>query len=591
MKSFMEQIQTTIYELGSQVSRLDQGIDTRFTSIHEHFAEAAYKLETEVHKKLSTFPGDPPYQGSYIPRAPAQGTPHSIWNGRNIHQSEPEEVTGIGLGDDQDFHNHFRRRDGQNPSVDESVRTYNFLSDRYKQEEDIFNTNAFVVSYSMDESKHSFPYAGRKSLASPSQILSALRNTLKITHVSLSNVSFAPWKKWIDSVLKAVYLSSLTMIPFHLAPTTAEEWKAIDFAPQTVGAFHYFVEKLTNSVVPECKRDDNIYTLTGAFLAVMKVFPELIGILQPMVLQSITGPLRFAISREEFTGTNLRLIYFEVVKRFKSSTDDAIARRLQKFLLLQYDPVIGPSAFVTKLKKAQYEINSLTTIPQVSESLLRTTFIKSIKSTTKMFNHLFDSLLLGQKRSLDEIVTILDAKFQDERLSSSLDKANLSTDTDFQPEHVEVFAAEEKSERELICYQWGDRGTCSYGEKCKYKSYHKEENKFARRGKANLAGDGLREQFHQLVEEAKAVKQAVRKLKSSNRKAKEKANILKRKFIKAKSMIPKSNVAHDALIGDVDIDEAADAGEASTKQLQKANNIDVSLSDVSSASDTLSDEQ
>ena len=83
----------------------------------------------------------------------------------------------------------------------------------------------------------------------------------------------------------------------------------------------------------------------------------------------------------------------------------------------------------------------------------------------------------------------------------------------------------------------------------------------------------------------------MRKLKSSNRKAKEKANILKRKFIKAKNMIPKSNVAHDALIGDVDIDEAADAGEASTKQLQKANNIDVSLSDVSSASDTLSDEQ
>ena len=198
---------------------------------------------------------------------------------------------------------------------------------------------------------------------------------------------------------------------------------------------------------------------------------------------------------------------------------------------------------------------------------------------------------MGQKRSLDEIVTILDAKFQDERLSGSMDKANLSTDTDFQPEHAEVFAAEEKSERELICYQWGDRGTCSYGEKCKYKSYHKEENKFARRGKANLAGDGLREQFHQLVEEAKAVKQAVRKLKSSNRKAKEKANILKRKFIKAKNMIPKSNIAHDALTGDVDIDEAADAGEASTKQLQKANNIDASLSDVSSASDILSDEQ
>ena len=356
------------------------------------------------------------------------------------------------------------------------------------------------------------------------------------------------------------------------------------------------MEKLRNNSVPECRRDDNIYVLTGAFLAVTKVFPELVGILQPMILQSITGPLKYSVSKEEFSQTNLRLIYFEIIKRFRSSTDDAISRRLQKFLTLQYNPVVGPSAFVTRLKKAQYDINSLTGTPQVSESLLRTTFIKSIKTTTKMFNHLFDSLLLGQKRPLDEIVNILDAKFQDERMSGSLEKGNFgaergnfSADLDFSLDHAEAFGAEGKSD--LICYQWGDHGTCSYGDKCKYKSYHKEENKCARRGKANMVGDGLREQFHELLEDAKVAKQVVQSLRSSNRKAKEKVNLLKKKFSKAKTLLPRSNIVSDASAGDVDIDEAGDAGEISARQVQKANKVDVSLSDVSSASDLSGDDQ
>ena len=43
MKSFMEQINNTIWNLGSKVSQLDEGINDSFSTIHAHFAETAYK--------------------------------------------------------------------------------------------------------------------------------------------------------------------------------------------------------------------------------------------------------------------------------------------------------------------------------------------------------------------------------------------------------------------------------------------------------------------------------------------------------------------------------------------------------------------
>ena len=401
-----------------------------------------------------------------------------------------------------------------------------------------------------------------KKLADPGQQLSALKNKGLERMVTMAPATFPPWKIYADTILNASYLGAMTLIKHQDVPVSPKEWDLLDERPETVGAFYWAWQNLSNGIIPSYSDKDDIFILNGIFKAVCKYFPSTLLILQPMLSRSL-DPLFSYLTKVPVTQSNFRVIYFTIVKKFRGVTEKVIAMRIQKFLKSVYDPRNGPAAFATKLQRDRLEINDLSGHESLSMSMLRMTFIEGIRAKTQLFNHLLDASTIASNLPLDEVIDILEKKYLEERLSQPLQQGF----------EVKSFGSKPKS-KPIVCYQWRDLGSCSFGKECKWKEFHTEANKgigeSSNRGKTFLAAErngdqndeddenSFAEQFVELANLAKSKKKDVNKYKKKFKAMANKANLLTKELNRRNKKSSMKDALNRAAKGNLTVDEAAD---------------------------------
>ena len=482
--------------------------------------------------------------------------------------------------------------DGGLPTVEDVVR-YHFLAlfarDGERNEAD---PNSFFQAEI--EAMGGKTFGQMKNLSTPAHQLAALRGRIPRSKVTLAPTSFPGWKRYIDTLLNASYMGSLTQIKAKDVPSSPEEWNMIDGRPETWGAFYYTLEKLQNGMVPRFSSGDNIFVLNGIFRGVCNFFPNAMLILQPLLVESLDPIFNYLVKDIIISETNFRYIYFSIIKKFKGATEGIVALRIQNFLQTKYDPRNGPMAFAAELAKERVEVNDLAETEALTVSMMRTTFINAIRQKTQLFNNLLDSATFVANKSLDEIVSMLERKYLEERLTNPVHQGNFAGNPGISS-GFKTGNSSNLNSKPKICYQWRDSGTCSFGKDCKWKEFHTESNKKIGKASTNLASvsdivqnndedgnDDLLDQFAALATQSRARKSNAKKYKKKFKSMVAKANLLQKELSKrsGKSLQESLNLATQ---GKLSVDDAADIADSEQVNLLLGNDY-LEESDASSIS-------
>ena len=482
----------------------------------------------------------------------------------NDRDSDDDFIPPIPLGD--------LAPENRLPTVEDVIR-YHFcaLLER-ESERNEADPNYFFQDFPGAQDKK--PFGQVKNLSTPAHQIAALKGRIQRNRVTLAPTSFPGWKRYIDTMLNASYMGSLTQIKAKDVPSTPKEWNSIDSRPETLGAFYYTMEKLRNGMVPRFTPKDNIFVLNGIFRGICNFFPNAMLILQPLLVESLDPIFNYLVKDVVISETNFRNIYFSIIKKFKGATEGIVAMKIQNFLHMKYDPRNGPMAFAAELAKERVEVNELAETESLTVSMMRTTFINAIRQKTQLYNNLLDSATFVANKSLDEIVSMLERKYLEERLTNPVHQGNFAgssgSSSGSKPENPSNFKPKPK-----ICYQWRDYGTCSFGKECKWKEFHTEGNKKIGKASANLVSDSQCEtvqgtvndndefldQFAALAKQSRARKSNANKYKKKFKSLLAKANLLKKELTKrnGRSLQESLNLAAQ---GKLSVDEGADIADS-----------------------------